>query len=189
MSRARSESSSAVSGPISLTASSVPGSCPLTSFAKSHLVRGSLMTKLTHYQSWEICGASFWPGGHRHRFAGLFPVLPDLAGFCRARASTPREGQRGKVTPAKSQPLVIYDLRFEKYFANRVAKLAKRQRTPSREIFSLHRCKRCMPHIPHPCVRCSLRSLPLCAHRSLGARFAIVGKPDKGDWPLTNRIR
>jgi len=38
---------------------------------------------------------------------------------------------RGKDTPGKSQPLVIYDLKFEKYFANHVANLAKWQTTPA----------------------------------------------------------
>jgi hypothetical protein len=45
----------------------------------------------------------------------------------------------GKDTPAKSQPFVIYDLKSTKYFANRVARLAKWQSTRSREIVSLHR--------------------------------------------------
>jgi hypothetical protein len=36
----------------------------------------------------------------------------------------------GKDTPGKSQTIVIHDLKFEKYFANGVANLAKWQTTP-----------------------------------------------------------
>src|SRR5260370_24399608 len=44
---------------------------------------------------------------------------------------TPYETESGKDTPAKSQPLVIYDVKLKKYFANRVGKLANWQRTPT----------------------------------------------------------
>jgi len=43
------------------------------------------------------------------------------------RPSYPRVRAGGKVTPAKSQFLVIYAVKFRDYFANRVANLAKRQ--------------------------------------------------------------
>src|SRR6266851_1897886 len=43
----------------------------------------------------------------------------------------------GKDTPPKSQPFVIYDVKFQKYFANGVARLAKWQTTPSPETGSL----------------------------------------------------
>jgi hypothetical protein len=52
------------------------------------------------------------------------------AGLALAR-SFPREGARGKDILAKSQPLVIYDVKDEKYFANCGLKLAKWQRTPA----------------------------------------------------------
>jgi hypothetical protein len=57
--------------------------------------------------------------------------------FCSCSFPCVRAG--GKDTFAKSQLLVIYDVKRKKYFANRVAKLAKWQRTRSREIVSLHR--------------------------------------------------
>ncbi len=37
---------------------------------------------------------------------------------------------RWQKTPGKSQTIVIHDLKFEKYFANRVANLTKWQTTP-----------------------------------------------------------
>src|SRR6266851_4786026 len=63
------------------------------------------------------------------------PVLPEVS-----RVSFPCVRAGGKDTPAKSQPLVIYGLKLKKYFANRVARLAKRQSTRSQETGSLHRC-------------------------------------------------
>ena len=60
---------------------------------------------------------------------------PELSGV--SRPSFPCVRARGKVTWAKSQTLVIYDVKFEKYFANRVAKLAKWQCPRSRETLSL----------------------------------------------------
>src|SRR5713226_9030573 len=60
------------------------------------------------------------------------------------RTSSPCVRVRGKDTFGKSQALVNYDVNSEKYFANGVERLAKWQRTLSREIVSLHRCIRCM---------------------------------------------
>src|SRR6266851_8861922 len=63
---------------------------------------------------------------------------PGLAGVSRRSFPWVRAG--GKDTFGKSQLLAIYDVKLEKYFANRVANLAKRQSTRSRETGSLHRC-------------------------------------------------
>src|SRR5216683_459748 len=62
-----------------------------------------------------------------------------MQGFRRPSFPCVRAG--GKDTPAKSQPLAIYDVKFQEYFANRVGNLAKRQSTRSpgnRFVASLH---------------------------------------------------
>ena len=60
-------------------------------------------------------------------------------GFTRPSFPCVRAG--GKDTFCKSQLLASYEVKLEKYFANRVANLAKRQSTRSRKTSSLHRCK------------------------------------------------
>src|SRR6266851_413897 len=60
------------------------------------------------------------------------------------RTSSPCVRAGGKDTFGKSQPIVIYDVKLKKYFANRAAKLAKWQTTPFPGTWSLHRCNRCM---------------------------------------------
>jgi hypothetical protein len=80
----------------------------------------------------------------RPRLPPICWTFPPFAEFCRLGASFPRVGEVGKVTPAKSQPLVAYDLKLQKYFANRVANLAKWQRSRSGKTISLNRCNRCM---------------------------------------------
>src|SRR5260370_25299237 len=63
---------------------------------------------------------------------------PGLAAVSRPSFPCVRAG--GKDTFGKSQLLAIYDVKLEKYFANRVANLAKRQSTRSGAPLSLHRC-------------------------------------------------
>ncbi len=53
-----------------------------------------------------------------------------------------RESVRGKDTPAKSEPLAIYEVTFENYFANRVANLAKWQTTPASRWVRVSRPRR-----------------------------------------------
>jgi hypothetical protein len=92
--------------------------------------------------------AFFWPSADclawrtKAERARVAQACPELARVRRLSFPSMRAG--GKDTFAKSQLLVIYDVTPKKYFANRVAKLAKWQTTPSPETESLHRCNRCM---------------------------------------------